>query len=286
LFGPYYADIDGHEPCHYQYRSLFRPEDGHLNGMYYNALESEEDILTEVGGVCSSSSDTGSELSATFAHAVPHVFADHLARYIISVPEDFGLRRFADRPTSAWCWYLSEAPLSGLRGLKFCHNEKARILVDLVCGETVYKIPCVGALLFYDDGTHDALGQIRWDTGGSISSHEIPADMVRWRNGRIRGRQMVEWKLTETATAREMEDLKDVKFYDTRDHLPDAGPGSRMMAEPTVTDETTRSATSSSSRTTTSSSPAADDGGWSTIPSTGSMRWWTSRTGCVIHIDA
>jgi hypothetical protein len=146
----------------YDYRSLLQGSDDFVHGIYYNALNSDRDSVTDLGVVCD---PTG--------HGLIHV---------PSLPE---LPSFLDAPTSSREWYLSTASLHNLRALMFCHDDSDD------------PSPCIGMSLFSHDDTRDALGQVCLDCVVSNTS-EVPRRNIRYRNLKVSIKHYVYWKVVES----------------------------------------------------------------------------------------
>jgi hypothetical protein len=116
-----------------RFHSLVRDGDGVVSGLCHNGLDPESRYISEIGVTCDprcSTESTGLEIS--------------------SDPNQPPLT--APRSGSpGFSWYMTKAPLQGLFEVQFCQDKDQS------------HHPCIGLLLYYEDGSVESLGQIRWD---------------------------------------------------------------------------------------------------------------------------
>lgn len=115
-----------------EFNPLVKPEDGIITGICHDGFDP---IGISI-----------SEFEVTFDPSCPAV---RNSLTPIGAPDEnpFTLRR----GYLTFNWYMTKAPLAGLRGVRVCRDH------------TRQERCCIGLLLYYEDGSIESLGQTRWD---------------------------------------------------------------------------------------------------------------------------
>lgn len=147
-----------------QFHPLVKKDDGAITGVCHDGLDPHAKCITENGVTCDPKRPVKrNTISASYEpYDVP------------TIPSGSG--------APAFMWYLTKAPLSGLLRVRTCRDQEQA------------HCPCIGLLLYYEDGSTEALGQTRWD-------QEITPDI----RGPIRIRNIVDeqgsFHVTDVQTA-------------------------------------------------------------------------------------
>jgi hypothetical protein len=116
-----------------RFHSLVRNGDGIVSGLCHNGLDPESKYISDIGVTCNPHyAIESTELEPSFDPYLPP-----------PIPPRGG--------SSATSWYMTKAPLQDLVEVRFCQDKDQP------------HHPCVGLLLYYENGCVESLGQIRWD---------------------------------------------------------------------------------------------------------------------------
>jgi hypothetical protein len=129
-FGPY-------APLNKRYLLRFKPlvadEGGVVSGICHNGLDPGSPYISIFGATCD-----------------PRRLAEN-ARIGDSRPFQARLNNPLGSRGHTWSWYMTKAPLRGLSEVQVCQDR-----------DQLHR-PCIGLLLYYEDGLVESLGQIRID---------------------------------------------------------------------------------------------------------------------------
>ncbi|PWY81991.1 hypothetical protein BO70DRAFT_292265, partial [Aspergillus heteromorphus CBS 117.55] len=130
-FGP-------HPPAYlkqsYEFQCLLRKSDGAVSGIFHDGLDPSARHISVMGVVCDSHRSIN-EYSEFETSLDPYITPN------IS-PSD---------GTPVTAWYMTKAPLEGLLEVRTCRDKHQP------------HRPCLGFLLYYQDGHVESLGQVCWD---------------------------------------------------------------------------------------------------------------------------
>ncbi|KAE8338391.1 hypothetical protein BDV24DRAFT_176815 [Aspergillus arachidicola] len=161
IFGP-------QPPSHlnhiYEFQALVQDGDGTISGIVHDGLGPTSTRITEIGVTC----NPGCQVEAP-GHE------PQFGRY--ECPEIWG------RSTPITTWYMTKASLEGLHKVRVCRDlEKSHR-------------PCIGLLLYYEEGRIESLGQVRWDRD---LTHDVLAPMYI-EKGNIDGKDYIKGIQRDTA---------------------------------------------------------------------------------------
>ncbi|PGH15194.1 hypothetical protein AJ79_02559 [Helicocarpus griseus UAMH5409] len=127
----------------FKFTPLVGEGDGILSGLIHNGLDPNSQFISELGVTCNPHRGTG------ITRCPQPSFAPY------DQPPVLPFR--TSRVTTTW--YITKAPLGRLSGVQICQDQ-----------ELPHR-PCLGLLLYYEDGSVEAVGQIRWDRTISSKVH-------------------------------------------------------------------------------------------------------------------
>lgn len=151
-FGPH--DPALHARFIFKFYSLVKHGDGVISGICHNGWDPASIYLSEIGVSFHSSSHRGS-IDQTPEERESRRPAGQNQGTILEPESRPRVDSYLPPPllfrSSPLSHYMTKAPLQGLIDVQYCRDTK------------LPHRPCIGLLLYYDDGGIESLGQIRWD---------------------------------------------------------------------------------------------------------------------------
>ncbi|EZF12473.1 hypothetical protein H112_06592 [Trichophyton rubrum D6] len=178
-FGPYHREDYRRKD---ELIPLVKDSDGTISGFIHDGLDTDKHEISLFGLTCrnqdGNDNDNGNDPSDDHHDDHEHEPSDNNNGTKLSPPpvENYiSPPPYAADGLQALNWYMTEARLDGVCRVRACRDlEQAHN-------------PCIGVLLYYDNGRAETLGQIRWD-------QEVSQDInvpVRLRRGKLDGNPYV-----------------------------------------------------------------------------------------------